>query len=88
MGARHGAWCVGCCWALMASLFALGVMSIVWMTVVAALIAFEKLIPSRHAATYGSTVVLLGLGILMLVAPDLLPALTIPGAGRMSPMNP
>ena len=26
MGARNGAWCVGCCWALMASLFALGVM--------------------------------------------------------------
>ena len=31
MGLRHGAWCVGCCWALMASLFALGFMSIVWM---------------------------------------------------------
>src|SRR5207302_2854465 len=31
MGARHGAWCVGCCWALTVSLFALGVMSIVWM---------------------------------------------------------
>src|SRR4029450_5661962 len=35
MGARHGAWCVGCCWALMASLFALGVISVVWMAVVA-----------------------------------------------------
>ena len=45
MGARHGAWCIGCCWALMASLFALGVMSIVWMAFVAGLIAFEKLIP-------------------------------------------
>ena len=88
MGARHGAWCVGCCWALMASLFALGVMSVVWMAVVAGLVAFEKLIPSRRAATYGSTVVLIVLGVLMLFAPDLLPALTIPGAGRMSPMNP
>ena len=54
MGARHGAWCVGCCWALMASLFALGVMSVVWMAVVAGLIAFEKLIPWRRAATYGT----------------------------------
>jgi predicted metal-binding membrane protein len=36
----------------MASLFALGVMSLVWMAVVAGLIAFEKLIPSRRAATY------------------------------------
>jgi predicted metal-binding membrane protein len=88
MGARHGAWCVGCCWALMASLFALGVMSVVWMAVVAGLIAFEKLIPSRRVATYGSTVVLLVLGILMLVAPDVLPALTVPGAGPMSPMSP
>ena len=35
MGAEHGAWCVGCCWALMASLFALGVMSIAWMAFVA-----------------------------------------------------
>jgi len=88
MGARHGAWCVGCCWALMASLFALGVMSVVWMGIVAGLIAFEKLIPSRRAATYGTTMVLLALGALMLIAPDLLPALTIPGAGPMSPMEP
>jgi predicted metal-binding membrane protein len=87
MGARHGAWCAGCCWALMASLFALGVMSVVWMAVVAGLVAFEKLIPSRRAATYGTAAVLLVLGVLMLVAPDVLPALTIPGTGRMSPMG-
>ena len=87
MGARHGAWCVGCCWALMASLFALGVMSIVWMAVVAGLIAFEKLIPSRRAATYGTAAVLIVVGMLMLVAPDVVPALSIPGAGPMSPMD-
>jgi predicted metal-binding membrane protein len=87
MGARHGAWCVGCCWALMASLFALGVMSVVWMAVVAGLIAFEKLIPSRRVATYGTAGVLLVLGILMLVAPDVIPALTVPGTGSMSPMD-
>src|SRR5437588_10362683 len=45
MGARHGAWCVGCCWALMASLFALGVMSLAWMAFVATLIAAEKTLP-------------------------------------------
>ena len=54
MGARHGGWCIGCCWALMLSLFALGVMSIAWMAFVAGLIAFEKLIPWRRAATYGT----------------------------------
>ncbi|MET0561691.1 MAG: DUF2182 domain-containing protein [Gaiellaceae bacterium] len=87
MGARHGAWCIGCCWALMASLFALGVMSIVWMAVVAGLIAFEKLIPSRRAATYGTATILLVLGVLVLAAPDAIPSLTIPGRDSMSPMD-
>jgi predicted metal-binding membrane protein len=79
MGARHGAWCVGCCWALMASLFALGVMSIAWMAFVAGLIAVEKTLPWRRTATYGTTVLLVVLGTLMLVAPDAIPGLTVPG---------
>ena len=54
MGAKHGAWCVGCCWALMAALFALGVMSLAWMAFVAALIALEKTLPWRRVATYGT----------------------------------
>jgi predicted metal-binding membrane protein len=87
MGARHGGWCVGCCWALMASLFALGVMSIVWMALVAGVIAFEKLVPSRRLATYGTAGLLLVLGVLMLVAPDVVPALTIPESGSMSQMD-
>jgi predicted metal-binding membrane protein len=87
MGLRHGAWCIGCCWALMASLFALGVMSLAWMALVAGLISFEKLIPSRRAATYGTAAVLLVLGVLLMVAPDVIPALTVPGNGSMSPMD-
>jgi len=86
MGAKHGAWCVGCCWALMASLFALGVMSVFWMVVVAVLIAVEKTLPWRRVATYGTAAVLLVLGVLVLVAPDAVPALTIPGAGSMDQM--
>jgi predicted metal-binding membrane protein len=87
MGAENGAWCVGCCWALMASLFALGVMSIAWMAVVAGLIAVEKTLPWRRVATYGTTAVLVCLGVLMLAAPDVIPALTIPGHGPMQPMQ-
>ena len=85
MGARHGAWCVGCCWALMASLFALGVMNVAWMAFVAGLIAFEKLIRWRWLATYGTAAVLATLGVLLLAAPHVLPALTIPhhGSGSM-----
>jgi predicted metal-binding membrane protein len=87
MGARHGAWCIGCCWALMASLFALGVMSIVWMAFVAALIAIEKTLPWRRVATYGTAAILLALGLLLLTAPDVIPALTIPGGDSMPQME-
>ena len=88
MGLRNGAWCVGCCWALMAALFALGVMSVTWMAVVAAVIAFEKLVPWRRVATYGTVGVLLVLGVLVLAAPDALPGLTVPGDGPMPAMMP
>jgi predicted metal-binding membrane protein len=80
MGAKNGAWCVGCCWALMASLFALGVMSVSWMAVIAGLIAAEKTLPWRRTVTYGTAAVLLFLGLLMLTAPQELPGLTIPAA--------
>jgi predicted metal-binding membrane protein len=81
MGAASGAWCVGCCWALMAALFALGVMSIAWTAFVAGLIAVEKLLPWRRVATYGTAATLLVLGILLVAAPDAIPGLTIPGSG-------
>jgi predicted metal-binding membrane protein len=87
MGARHGAWCVGCCWALMASLFALGVMSVAWMALVAALIALEKTLAWRAAVTYATAVVLLVLGILLMAAPDAVPGLTVPGDGGMEQMG-
>ena len=86
MGARHGAWCVGCCWALMASLFALGVMSLAWMAFVAALIALEKTLPWGRAVTYGTALVLVALGVVLVAAPDAIPGLTIPGGG-MSGMS-
>ncbi len=78
MGLRNGAWCVGCCWALMASLFALGIMSPIWMAVVAGLIAVEKILPWRRLATYGVTMVLFALGVLVIFAPDVIPTLTVP----------
>ena len=88
MGVKNGAWCVGCCWALMASLFALGVMSVTWMAIVAGLIAFEKVLPWRRTATLGTAFVLLALGVLILAAPDALPGLTVPGHDSMPVMSP
>lgn len=87
MGARHGAWCVGCCWALMASLFALGVMSLAWMAVVAGVIAVEKLLPWRRVAVYGTSALLLVLGVLLLAAPHWLPGLTVPDGGMAPSMG-
>jgi predicted metal-binding membrane protein len=67
----------------MAALFALGVMSIAWMAFVAALIAAEKMLPWRRAATYGTAVILLLLAVLLVAAPDAIPGLTIPDGGYM-----
>jgi hypothetical protein len=55
------------------------------MAFVAGVIAVEKLLPWRRAATWGTAAVLFALGVLLLVAPDAIPGLTIPG-GSMDPM--
>jgi predicted metal-binding membrane protein len=78
MGLEHGAWCVGCCWALMAALFALGVMSVGWMAFVAALIAIEKLLPWKAVANRGVAIVLAALAIGVAFVPERVPALTLP----------
>jgi predicted metal-binding membrane protein len=78
MGIEHGGYCVGCCWALMAALFALGVMSIGWMAFVAGLIAFEKLLPWKEVANRGIAVMLLALGLAVAFAPEDVPGLTLP----------
>jgi predicted metal-binding membrane protein len=81
-GLAHGGYCIGCCWALMAVLFALGVMSLAWMALVAALIALEKLLPSPATAMRGVAVLLAALGIAVALAPEHVPGLTVPGSGE------
>jgi predicted metal-binding membrane protein len=78
MGVEHGAWCVGCCWALMAALFALGVMSVGWMVFIAALIATEKLLPGKAIANRGVAVLLVTLGLAVTIVPEEVPGLTLP----------
>lgn len=46
MGLRHGAWCLGCCWALMLVLFAAGIMNLFWIAVLAGWILLEKTLPA------------------------------------------
>jgi predicted metal-binding membrane protein len=62
MGAEHGLFCLGCCWVLMALLFAGGVMSLIWMSALAALVLIEKLAPGGAWIARGSGAVLLVFG--------------------------
>jgi predicted metal-binding membrane protein len=78
MGAKHATWCVGCCWALMAALFALGVMSVAWMAVVAGLITVEKTLPWRRFVTWGTAAVLLLLAVAVIAVPEHVPGLVVP----------
>jgi predicted metal-binding membrane protein len=80
MGVEHGAWCLGCCWALMASLIALGVMSVGWMLFIAALIALEKLLPWKAVANRSIAILLATLGLAVAFVPQDVPGLTTPSA--------
>jgi predicted metal-binding membrane protein len=62
LGARHGAFCVGCCWALMLVMFALGVASLIWMALLTALMLHEKTRPTggRTVPLTGATLLALG----------------------------
>jgi predicted metal-binding membrane protein len=46
MGLRHGSYCVGCCWVLMALLFVTGVMNLLWVAAIAAFVLVEKVAPA------------------------------------------
>jgi predicted metal-binding membrane protein len=80
MGVVHGGWCVGCCWGLMASLFALGVMSLTWMVAIAGLIAVEKLLPRKELANRLVAITLLVLAFGVALAPRHVPGLTLPNS--------
>jgi predicted metal-binding membrane protein len=87
-GFQHGVFCIGCCWALMAALVAVGVMNVAWMAVIAALIAAEKLLPWRAIANRGIAALLVVLAIAIAFAPAEVPALTVPGSPEaMKPMG-
>jgi predicted metal-binding membrane protein len=79
-GIEHGRVCVGSSWALMATLFALGLMSLGWMVLVAALIAAEKLLPWQAVASRGIVALLAVLAAAVAFAPQHVPGLTIPGS--------
>ena len=62
MGLRHGTWCLGCCWALMLVLFAVGVMNLVWVFLLAGVVLLEKVSPmgTTGARLVGAALVVFG----------------------------
>lgn len=75
-GFEFGIYCVGSSIGLMVMLLALGVMSITWMCVVAALVLAQKLLPPRAFIDAPLAVTIIVVGILVIVAPSLIPGLT------------
>jgi predicted metal-binding membrane protein len=88
MGSRNGGWCLGGSWALMAALFALGVMSLTWMALIAGLVALEKVGPWPRGTRVATAGLLLVLAVAMLVGPHAVPGFVVPGSsGSMHAMR-
>ena len=66
LGLRHGAYCIGCCWALMILLFVAGVMNLLWVAAIGALVLAEKLIPGRRFRRF-TGLALIAAGVALLV---------------------
>jgi predicted metal-binding membrane protein len=77
-GLTNGVYCVGCCLGLMAVLFALGVMSLFWMVVIAGVIFVEKVLPSGLRLSRLVGIALVALGLWVAVSPGTVPMLTEP----------
>ena len=67
MGLRHGVYCLGCCWVLMALLFVLGVMNLLWIAALSAFVLVEKVAPSGHWVSKATGVLLVAWGFWMVV---------------------
>ena len=86
LGVEHGGYCVGCCWGLMLALFAVGVMSLFWMVVLALVIFAEKVLPVGERISQGGALGLVALGIWIAVAPGSVPHVTSPSTPSRAAM--
>jgi predicted metal-binding membrane protein len=76
MGGTHGLYCLGCCWALMAVLVAVGTMNLAWMLGLSLLIFVEKNVRWGEGIARGAAVALLVLGAILLLRPETIAAFT------------
>jgi len=66
MGVAHGAYCLGCCWALMLLLFAGGVMNLIWVAALAALVLVQKVAPDGVRLARAGGIALSAVGVALL----------------------
>jgi predicted metal-binding membrane protein len=86
-GVTHGAYCLGCCWALMSVLFVVGLMNLAWMAGIAVVFLAEKNWRHGVALTKVVGVSVIALGIAVLVHPDLLASVTSSAGGTEMDME-
>jgi len=67
LGARHGLYCIGCCWALMALLFLGGIMNVLWIAGIAILVLIEKIVPAGRWIPRVTGAAFMGAGIWLLI---------------------
>ncbi len=68
LGLRQGLWCLGCCWALMLVMFAVGLMNVFWMALMALVALAERQLPSRAVGKAAGAILLVWAGGLLLVS--------------------
>jgi predicted metal-binding membrane protein len=80
LGARQGRYCLGCCWAMMLLMFAIGVMSVFWMAMLGAIMATEKVATTtRFSRALGAVFCLIGLAIIVSAVIERWPTKLAPG---------
>jgi predicted metal-binding membrane protein len=66
MGLKHGVYCVTCCWLIMALLFVLGVMNLIWIAALSFFVLIEKIVPNGLWIGRVSGIVFIVWGVLLL----------------------
>jgi predicted metal-binding membrane protein len=67
MGLRHGSYCLGCCWMLMALLFVVGVMNLFWVVMIALFVMAEKMMVRGELLGHATGIALVTAGVVLLV---------------------
>lgn len=71
MGLKHGAFCVGCCWLLMALLFVAGVMNLAWVAALSVIVLMEKSLAAGPSIARASGVLFVAAGIYLIVSANI-----------------